>query len=36
MSAAKPLKQPVSVLVLLHDAHGHILLIERADSAGFW
>lgn len=36
MSAAKPLKQPVSVLVVLHDDNGNILLIERADRAGFW
>ena len=36
MSAAKPLKQPVSVLVVLHDGNGNILLIERADRAGIW
>lgn len=36
MSAAKPLKQPVSVLVVLHDGNGNILLIEHADRAGFW
>ena len=36
MSAAKTLKQPVSVLVVLHDGNGNILLIERADRAGFW
>ena len=36
MSAAKPLKQPVSVLVVLHDGNGNLLLIERADRAGFW
>ena len=36
MSAAKPFKQPVSVLVVLHDGNGNILLIERADRAGFW
>ena len=36
MSAAKPWKQPVSVLVVLHDGNGNILLIERADRAGFW
>ena len=36
MSAAKPLKQPLSVLVVLHDGNGNILLIERADRAGFW
>ena len=36
MSAVKPLKQPVSVLVVLHDGNGNILLIQRADRAGFW
>ena len=36
MSAAKTLKQPVSVLVVLHDGNGNILLIERADRASFW
>ena len=36
MSAVKPLKQPVSVLVVLHDGNGNILLIERADRASFW
>ena len=36
MSSAKPWKQPVSVLVVLHDGNGNILLIERADRAGFW
>ncbi len=35
-TAPKPLKRPVSVLVILHDAAGRILLIERADRAGFW
>ena len=35
-SSVKPLKQPVSVLVVLHDGQGNILLIERADRAGFW
>lgn len=34
--SAKPLKQPVSVLVILHDGQGNVLLIERADRAGFW
>ena len=33
---AKPLKYPVSALVVLHDGQGHILLIERADRPGFW
>ena len=32
----KPLKYPVSSLVVLHDKHGRILLIERADRPGFW
>ena len=32
----KPLKYPVSALVVLHDADGHILLIERTAPAGFW
>ena len=32
----KPLKQPISVLVVLHDGGGNVLLIERADRAGFW
>ena len=34
--ASKPPKRPVSVLVLLHDGAGHVLLLERADRAGFW
>lgn len=29
-------KQPVSVLVLIHDQCGRILLLERADRPGFW
>ena len=29
-------KQPVSVLVLLHDGAGQALMLERADRAGFW
>lgn len=29
-------KQPVSVLVVLHNPAGEILLLERADCAGFW
>lgn len=33
---AKPLKYPVSALVVLHDADGHILLIERTSPPGFW
>ncbi|KLT72389.1 dihydroneopterin triphosphate pyrophosphatase [Neisseria arctica] len=33
---AKPLKQPISVLVVLHNEQGEILLLERADNPGFW
>ena len=33
---AKPLKYPVSALVVLHDGQGRILLVERADRPGFW
>lgn len=29
-------KRPVSVLVLLHDNNGNVLLLERADRQGFW
>ena len=29
-------KQPVSVLVVIHTADGQVLLIERADKAGYW
>lgn len=29
-------KQPVSILVVLHDGNNHILLIERADRKNFW
>ena len=29
-------KQPVSVLVLVHTAELHVLLLERADFPGFW
>ena len=32
----KPHKQPISVLVVLHDGKGNILLIERADNVNFW
>lgn len=31
-----PYKTPISVLVLIHTADLQILLIERADKAGFW
>ena len=33
---AKSLKYPVSALVVLHDADGNILLIERTSPPGFW
>ena len=33
---SKPLKIPESVLVVLHDGQGQVLLIERADQPGFW
>jgi dATP pyrophosphohydrolase len=33
---ARPPKIPVSVLVVIHSAAGEVLLIERADRAGFW
>jgi dATP pyrophosphohydrolase len=29
-------KRPVSVLVLIHDPHNNILLLERAAHPGFW
>jgi dATP pyrophosphohydrolase len=29
-------KQPVSVLVIVHTAELHVLLLERADFPGFW
>lgn len=29
-------KQPVSVLVLIYNATGQVLLLERADRPGFW
>lgn len=32
----KKIKQPISVLVVLHDEHGNILLLERRDKADFW
>lgn len=32
----KPPKIPISVLVLIHDGAGRVLLIERADHPGFW
>ena len=33
---SRPPKIPVSVLVVIHSAAGEVLLIERADRAGFW
>lgn len=32
----KPPKRPISVLVLLHDNQGNVLLMERSDRVGFW
>jgi dATP pyrophosphohydrolase len=32
----KPHKIPVSVLVVIHQADGQVLLIERADRPGYW
>jgi len=32
----RPAKIPESVLVVIHTADGHVLLIERADRPGFW
>ena len=34
--SGKPLKYPVSALVILHDKDGNILLIERTAPQGFW
>ena len=34
--SGKPLKYPVSALVILHDEDGNILLIERTAPQGFW
>ncbi len=36
MTQAKPYKIPESVLVVIHSADLHVLLIERADQPGFW
>lgn len=36
MSASVPFKIPHSVLVVIHDSTGDVLLIERASQAGFW
>ncbi len=35
-SASKPPKIPESVLVIIHTADLHVLLLERADHPGFW
>jgi dATP pyrophosphohydrolase len=35
-SAARPFKIPESVLVVIHTAGREVLLIERADSPGYW
>jgi endonuclease/exonuclease/phosphatase family metal-dependent hydrolase/8-oxo-dGTP pyrophosphatase MutT (NUDIX family) len=32
----KSVKIPISVLVVIHDGQGQVLLIERADKPGFW
>jgi len=34
--SGKPPKIPVSVLVVIHQADGQVLLIERADHPGYW
>ena len=34
--SGKPLKYPISALVVLHDKDGNILLIERTAPQGFW
>ncbi|MEO6280386.1 dihydroneopterin triphosphate diphosphatase [Roseateles sp.] len=36
MQSAKPFKIPESVLVVIHTPDLQVLLIERADHAGFW
>ena len=36
MNAAKPYKIPRSTLVVIHTAEQEVLLIERADHAGYW
>jgi dihydroneopterin triphosphate diphosphatase len=35
-SATRPFKIPESVLVVIHTAELEVLLLERADAAGFW
>jgi len=32
----RPFKIPESVLVVIHDTQGQVLLLERADRPGFW
>lgn len=34
--SAKPHKVPISVLVVVHSADARVLMLERADKAGFW
>ncbi len=36
MQSEKKVKQPISVLVVLHDGKGNVLLLERLDRADFW
>lgn len=36
MNTPRPPKIPVSVLVVIHQPDGRVLLIERADKPGFW
>ena len=36
MNASAPYKIPYSVLVVIHDGAGDVLLIERASQGGFW
>lgn len=36
MQPEKKFKQPISVLVVLHDGNGKVLLLERLDRTDFW
>ena len=36
MNPPRPPKIPISVLVVIHQPDGRVLLIERADKPGFW
>lgn len=36
MQPEKIFKQPISILVVLHDGNGNVLLLERVDRANFW